>query len=577
MIVRNEAGVIERCLRSVRDLIDSWVIFDTGSEDDTCDRITACLAGLPGELRRSRWIDFGHNRSEAIQAARGRADYILILDADMVVETDAGFDLDGLEADSYLVRYAGSIDYRQAMLVRGDLPWYFVGVTHEYLHLDAPYSRDRIDTLRLRHLGDGMNRGEKFERDLRLLNASVAADPGDTRSLFYFAQTLQCLERWDEAIAWYRRRAEAGGWEEEVWYSRYQIAVAQKAKGEPWPIVLASLLDAYRIRPARLEPLYVIARHYRETGAYPLGHLFSRPICDASYPADVLFVESDVYRYLLAFEYSICCYWVGEHAEALRVTSGLLDLPDLPPSHVEAVLRNRAFSLERLHEQVAEADRRRRRLKVVVPFYNAGCYLQRCVAALLAQDLDDFTAVFVDDASTDGYGALVPVDDPRVTLVRNAVRIGPVASLHAVVVEHCEPGEIVAVVSGEDWLSTDAALRTVQDVYALYDCWVMYGQFCHPDGRYGHAKPFPDASWFSPLRDLSFVAPILTFRAELYHRLAEQDPGCRCLKDGQGRWRFDLESAVMPPLLELAGFDRVVFQDQPLYVFNRLRWQEGWQ
>lgn len=33
MIVKNEACVIERCLASVRDLVDTWVISDTGSTD----------------------------------------------------------------------------------------------------------------------------------------------------------------------------------------------------------------------------------------------------------------------------------------------------------------------------------------------------------------------------------------------------------------------------------------------------------------------------------------------------------------------------------------------------------------
>ncbi|MGW8788902.1 glycosyltransferase, partial [Heyndrickxia sporothermodurans] len=37
MIVKNEASVIRRCLDSVRPLIDTWVIIDTGSTDGTQD------------------------------------------------------------------------------------------------------------------------------------------------------------------------------------------------------------------------------------------------------------------------------------------------------------------------------------------------------------------------------------------------------------------------------------------------------------------------------------------------------------------------------------------------------------
>jgi hypothetical protein len=41
MIVRNEAHIIERCLGSVRSLIDTWTIVDTGSTDNTIDLVSA--------------------------------------------------------------------------------------------------------------------------------------------------------------------------------------------------------------------------------------------------------------------------------------------------------------------------------------------------------------------------------------------------------------------------------------------------------------------------------------------------------------------------------------------------------
>ena len=74
--------VIRRCLASVRPWIDAWAIVDTGSTDGTQDLVREALAGIPGELFERPWVDFGHNRSEAIALAERRSDYLLFLDAD---------------------------------------------------------------------------------------------------------------------------------------------------------------------------------------------------------------------------------------------------------------------------------------------------------------------------------------------------------------------------------------------------------------------------------------------------------------------------------------------------------------
>jgi len=48
MIVKNEADVIGRCLRSVLPFISSWSITDTGSTDGTQAIIQEMLGHLPG-------------------------------------------------------------------------------------------------------------------------------------------------------------------------------------------------------------------------------------------------------------------------------------------------------------------------------------------------------------------------------------------------------------------------------------------------------------------------------------------------------------------------------------------------
>lgn len=76
MIVKDEKNVIKRCLASVRDLIDYWVIVDTGSMDGTQEIIRDFLREIPGELHERPWVNFEHNRNGALELARHRADYL---------------------------------------------------------------------------------------------------------------------------------------------------------------------------------------------------------------------------------------------------------------------------------------------------------------------------------------------------------------------------------------------------------------------------------------------------------------------------------------------------------------------
>ena len=54
MIVKDEAANIERCLESLAPAVAAWVICDTGSSDDTPERIERFFAAraIPGELHR---------------------------------------------------------------------------------------------------------------------------------------------------------------------------------------------------------------------------------------------------------------------------------------------------------------------------------------------------------------------------------------------------------------------------------------------------------------------------------------------------------------------------------------------
>ncbi|GGX77612.1 glycosyltransferase [Streptomyces fructofermentans] len=347
MIVKNEAKVIERCLASVRDLIDTWVISDTGSTDGTQDLVRAALEGVPGELREEPWVDFGHNRSLNIGHARDRADYLLLLDADHVLRREGP--LPPLTADAYMIRHEGTTEYRIKRLVRGGLPWRYEGVTHEYLTADRDHGQENLDALVVEDFADGGSRHDKFERDARLLRAELERDPGNPRTVFYLAQTLRDMGRTAEAIDLYERRAAMGGWQEEVYYALLQSGVlrAESAPGEgggQWPAALDALTRAWEARPARLEACYELASRLRRDRRHHAAHAVVRAGLDQEPPDDLLFVQPWVYRWGLLFEFSITSYWTGDPEASLRACDRLLSMPDLPEAHRRQTVTNREFA-----------------------------------------------------------------------------------------------------------------------------------------------------------------------------------------------------------------------------------------
>ena len=317
MIVKNESKVIKRCLDSVKPFIDSWSIVDTGSTDDTKEIIQRELDGIPGQLHQRPWVNFGHNRTESIRLARDVSDYLLLLDADMVAVGTPDKDL---KADSYLVRYTGNLRYSQELLVKSSLDWRYIGSTHEYITSTQCKSKSHLSGMQINHLCDGGSRSDKLQRDIRLLTEELEKSP-NRRAMFYLAQTYRDLGDTDQAIYWFNKRSEAGGWEEEVWYAKYQVALLSDFDAD-------TFLSLYDERPTRVEPLYYLIHHYRLSKQFNAGLALADAALKISIPEDILFVHRDIYDWRLKDEIALCAYYVGDKNRARTLWESLENVPN---------------------------------------------------------------------------------------------------------------------------------------------------------------------------------------------------------------------------------------------------------
>jgi hypothetical protein len=363
MIVKDEAAVIERCLESCRELIDHWVICDTGSIDGTPEIIRRELDGIPGELHDRDWVNFGHNRSELMDLAQGKGDYLLLIDADMtVVHCGPATDL---SADAYRLRQGDELyDYRNTRLVRGELRWRYVGATHEYITcIDGERTAENLDWLRIEDHGDGGSKADKYERDRALLEADLQNRPDDPRTVFYLAQTWRDMgtERGDrDALArareHYERRTTLEGWSEETYCAWRQVGLLS-VKLEDWPRAVDAFITAWEARPGRLETVHDLAVGLLERRCHHTAHRFTQLAAGLQplpLPEDILFVEPWIYRWGLLFQYSISAYWCGEFENSIRACKALLAIDSLPESHRTQTNKNLQFAFRERARHLAE-------------------------------------------------------------------------------------------------------------------------------------------------------------------------------------------------------------------------------
>ncbi|MBZ9668700.1 glycosyltransferase [Mesorhizobium sp. ES1-3] len=310
MIVKNEMANLQRCLGAVVDHIDCWVIGDTGSTDGTQDFIKSFFAArnLPGELHEFPFHNFEQARNAALDHAYASPlayDYLLFDDADMeLVVEDAGF-REQLDCSGYrlLQRSDSGLAYWNTRLVRRDAGARYHGVTHEYL--DVPEGVQELRGAWYKDHASGSNRVDKFERDAKLLLEALEKDPENQRYWFYLAQSYRDAGRTAEAAVAYAKRAAMGGWDEEAWNARLQGARCLRKLGDE-PGFIGEALAAFNQRPQRAEPLYDLARFYRDKGMNDACVLFAEAGLAIKRPEqDILFLEDYVYTTGLLEEFAI--------------------------------------------------------------------------------------------------------------------------------------------------------------------------------------------------------------------------------------------------------------------------------
>lgn len=355
MIVKNETAVITRCLASVKPIIDYWVIVDTGSTDGTQEMIKEFMKDVPGELHERPWKNFEHNRNEALDLAKGKADYCLIMDADDLLEFDKDFRLPQLTADAYRFRiYLGPSVYQRDQLINMQKSWKWKGVLHEYLFCPEPHTYQAMEHATYKATRDGARSHDpkKYMKDAAILEAALKDEPNNTRYMFYLAQSYRDAEEFDKSILCYEKRVAMGGWREEIYWSLFQIASIKQLLKKPTDILINDYFRAYRASPHRSEALYGLCELLRMNNEHQLAYslLKAHNFIPKPQVEDILFRQLWKENWGLLFELSIDAYYVQKYQESIDLCNKLLQRTDIPDNYRSTITRNKICAENKLQE-----------------------------------------------------------------------------------------------------------------------------------------------------------------------------------------------------------------------------------
>lgn len=207
MIVRNEAETLDRCLGSVRGVVDEIVIVDTGSVDDT----VAIAESYGARVIRHPWNDdFAEARNVGLAAAT--SGWVLVLDADEELTNPQAIRR-VLDQPLAIVQIAiTNLIGEQTVTHQADRLFpaacRFVGRIHEQVR--DPLNRFGHAVLggaTIRHYGyqpEVVAAKNKNERNVRLLLAAVQDAPNDLHMRIHLGQSLELAGNLHGAIDQYR-------------------------------------------------------------------------------------------------------------------------------------------------------------------------------------------------------------------------------------------------------------------------------------------------------------------------------------------------------------------------------------
>lgn len=207
LIVKDEEEKIERCLKSLTDIVDEIIVVDTGSRDNTVSIAKKYTSNIYFYTWKN---DFANARNYSIKQSSG--DYNLIIDADEYI---TAFDRDGvytfMQRNNHLgiITVKNIIEQNNEAFIQPDyitrfIPKniFFTGKIHE--QVDSSLDRHMVP-IEITHDGYYQRSDEKFLRNIALLENELKHMPNNVYVLYQLSNEYFGLEKFKQAKPYFEK------------------------------------------------------------------------------------------------------------------------------------------------------------------------------------------------------------------------------------------------------------------------------------------------------------------------------------------------------------------------------------
>lgn len=342
MIVRDEAPVIERCLETFWDHVDQVSIVDTGSKDDTVEKVRA-FAEAKGEtsklkLTEFEWVD---DFSAARTAADAQLDteWVAWIDADDLLTGGDKLRQVAAAADAHVAGFIAGYNYaqdqhgncicylkRERLVRRGAGEW--AGRVHEAKLIPGELQELGSEIAEWVHRKEHDAAGSP-RRNLRILNKWVKDEPDSPRVLGYLGTEYQVTGNHKKAIGYFKRYLKLKtGWDEERAQIHRKLSdslIALDRESEAVEVALQAL----KVLPSWPDTYLCLAQAYYKLGEPAKAEQWAQKAIDLGRPDSMLILNPLDYTFQPRFVRAAALGALGRLTEAIALADEALTiLPD---------------------------------------------------------------------------------------------------------------------------------------------------------------------------------------------------------------------------------------------------------